>query len=62
MSRERKESLGFLTRSTNIRPKTSYISRNKTNLQELVLDPELNSVNKVKIYKQELKKLEMEFQ
>jgi len=51
-----------MTRSTNIRPKTSYIARNKTNLQELVLDPELNSVNKVKVYKQELKKLEMEFQ
>jgi hypothetical protein len=62
MSKEKKESLGFMTRSTNIRPKTSYIPRNKTNLQELVLDPELNSANKVKIYKQELKKLEMEFQ
>lgn len=27
-----------------------------------MLDPELNSVNKIKIYKQELKKLEIEYQ
>lgn len=57
MSKEKFEGTTFLTRSTNIRPKTSYISRNKTNLQELMLDPELNSANKVKIYKEQLKKL-----
>ena len=62
MSREKYEGVGFMTQSTHSRPKTSYISRNKTNLQELMLDPELNSINKIKVYKQELKKLELEYQ
>ncbi len=44
-----------------MRPKTSYINRNKTNLQVLMLDPEVNSINKIKMYKQEVKKLEMEY-
>lgn len=62
MSREKYDGTGFVTQTTHTRPKTSYISRNKTQLQELMLDPELNSVNKIKIYKQELKKLEIEYQ
>jgi hypothetical protein len=38
-SKEKYEGTSFMTQSTQMRPKTSYITRNKANLQELMLDP-----------------------
>jgi hypothetical protein len=42
----------FFTQIKERRPKTSYISRNKTHLQhQLSLDPEIDPSQKIKTYK-----------
>lgn len=53
----------FFTQIRERRPTTSHISRNKTQLTpQLSLDPELDPTVKLKFCKEEIKKLESEYQ